>query len=107
MDRNEVQSIVLATIAELRRQGMLRDEYEAIRKTSEPLIRQFFLKKNNEKIKKFLIEYSDDPYIDIIYLHYRDNATLEKIAEWMEKDVSTVKRNKKRLLMLLYDFLEV
>lgn len=107
MDRNEVQSIILATIAELRRQGMLRDTYEAVRKNSEPQIRQFFLKKNNEKIKKFLIEYSDDPYIDIIYLHYRDNVTLEKIAEWMEKDVSTVKRNKKRLLMLLYDFLEV
>lgn len=107
MDRKEVQSIILATISELRRQGMLKDEYEIIRKTSEPQIRQFFVKKNNDRVKNFLIEYSDDPYIDILYLHYRDNATLERIAECMSKDVSTIKRNKKRLLTSLYDYLEV
>ena len=107
MDGNEVQKIVIATIAELRRQGLLKDKYDTVRKEVEPQIRSFFLNKNSENIRKFLIDYSDDMYIDIIYLHYRDNVTLERIAECMSKDVSTVKRNKKRLLTLLYEYLEV
>jgi len=106
MDRDEVRKVVIATIAELQCQGFLRDGYEAVKKTLESEIKQFFLKKNNENIKKYLIEYSDDPYIDIIYLHYRDSLTLERIAELTDKDVRTIKRNKKRLLMLLYSFLE-
>jgi len=106
MDENEVRKIVIATIAEMSRQGRLKSEYDVIRKKVEPLIRQFFKTKSDEIIKKFLIEFSDDLYIDIIYLHYRDNMTLEKIAELINKDIRTVKRNKKRILISLYNFLE-
>lgn len=35
---------------------------------------------------------------DIIFLQYRDAKTLEWIAEYFNVDVSTIKRNKKRLI---------
>lgn len=106
MDKAEVQSIIHMTIQELKRQGMLKDRYSVIIKNIDPVIKEYFLRKNNKKIEFFLRDNSDDPYIDVIYLHYRDGMTLEKIAGVLDKDTSTVKRNKKRLIMELYDVLE-
>lgn len=103
MNKEEIQNIIIMTISELKRQGMLRDEYTIILKETEPAIKEYFQKKNDKEIEFFLVEYSDDPYIDIIYLHYRDNITIERIAECMGKDVSTIKRNKKRLIKVLYN----
>ena len=103
MNKEEIQSIVAMTISELMRQGMLKDEYTVILKEVEPVIKEYFQKKNNKAVEYFLIEYSDDPYIDIIYLHYRDNVTIERIAECMGKDTSTIKRNKKRLIKAIYN----
>lgn len=105
MNKQEIQSIVIMTIRELKRQGMIKDRYVIILKEVEPVIREYFEKKNNKELEYFLIDHSDDPYIDIIYLHYRDGVTIEKIAECLGKDVSTIKRNKKRLLVNIYDTL--
>ena len=107
MDKAEVQSIILMTIQELKRQGMLKDRYNLILKDTEPAVKEYFLNKENKKIGLFLRDFSDDPYIDIMYLYYRDGITLEKIAAMLDKDVSTIKRNKKRLLTELYELLEV
>lgn len=106
LDREEVQNIILMIIGELKRQGMLKDTYSVILKDLEPVIKKFFHTKKNKQIERFLREYSDDPYIDIIYLHYRDAITIDQIAGILQKDVSTIKRNKKRLIMQLYDFME-
>lgn len=106
LDREEVQSIILMTINELKRQGLLKDTYSVILKETEPVIKNYFCRKKNKQVERFLVEYSDDPYIDIIYLHYRDAITIERIAGILNKDVSTIKRNKKRLIMQLYDLLE-
>lgn len=107
MEKDEVQRIVLMTIRELKRSGMLKDEYTVVLKEVEPVIKEYFQKRNNKKLDFFLSEHSDDPYIDIIYLHYRDNITIDRIAECLVKDVSTIKRNKKRLIMSIYNMLEV
>ena len=106
MDKGEVQVIVMQTIKELRRKGLLRDDYGVILKEIEPELRQFFSNRQNKTIEQFLINYSDDHYIDIIYLHYRDSVTIERIAELLDKDVSTIKRNKKRLLTKMYEVLD-
>lgn len=100
-----ISMTVAATISELKRNGMLRDRYSVLLKDTEPVLREYFAKKNNKEIESFLITHSDDPYIDILYLHYRDNVTIERIAECLEKDVSTIKRNKKRLIMSIYDLI--
>ena len=106
MDKTEVQEIILMTLRELRRQDMLKDNYSVIIRKIEPVIKEYFLRKNNKKIEYFLRDYSDDPYIDVIYLHYRDGITLERIAGILDKDTSTVKRNKKRLMTEMYNMLE-
>ena len=43
----------------------------------------------------------DDPYYDLIRLRYFEGHTMEEIAEHFECDVSTVSRNKNRLVNLL------
>ena len=106
MERDEVQAIVKMTIRELRRQGLLKDSYTVVLKDIEPVLREYFDKKNNKTIERFLVERSDDAYIDILYLHYRDNIAIGRIAEVLRKDISTIKRNKKRLIMALSDLLE-
>ena len=49
---------------------------------------------------------SDDPYIELIYLLYRDRKTIEWIAEYYDVSDITIKRNKKRLIQKLYELLE-
>lgn len=102
MDKLEIQNIVKITITELRRQGLLKDEYNTILKELEPELKKYFNDKKDRVIECLLYKYADDPYIDVIYLHYRDNVTIERIADCMSKDVSTIKRNKKRLIMSMY-----
>lgn len=106
MDNVEVQRIVRMTIKELKRQGMIKANYVTVLKEVEPVLREYFRTKGNKQIEYFLRDRSDDTYIDILYLHYRDNITIERIAEVLEKDVSTIKRNKKRLIMSIYELLE-
>lgn len=106
MDSVEVQKIVRMTIKELKRQGMIKANYVTVLKEVEPVLREYFRTKGNKQIEYFLRDRSDDTYIDILYLHYRDNITIERIAEVLEKDVSTIKRNKKRLIMSIYELLE-
>lgn len=43
----------------------------------------------------------DDPYYDLIHLRYFEGRTQEQIAEYFDCDVSTVSRNKNRLINLL------
>lgn len=106
MEKEEVQAIIRMTINELKRQGMIKANYVTVLKEVEPVLREYFRKKNNRQIEYFLHDRSDDPYIDILYLHYRDNITIERIAVALEKDISTIKRNKKRLIMCIYEQIE-
>lgn len=44
---------------------------------------------------------SSDPYFDLIRLRYFEGKSREEIAEYFEVDVSTVTRNKNRLINIL------
>lgn len=103
----EVREIVRMTVDEvLDRKVFKVDSYQYMLGVVVEKLNRFFNDKDNNAAHA-LRELSYDPYIDIIYLQYRDGKTLEWIAEYMEKDVSTVKRNKKRLIKKLYELLEV
>lgn len=43
----------------------------------------------------------DDPYYDLIQMRYFDGKSREEIADYYEVDVSTISRNKNRLVNLL------
>lgn len=109
MTQEQVREVVKITIDELIKAKFINtDSYQAILKQVEPTLNGFFkgTYKDCISIDNILRQLSDDQYIDIIYLHYRDGKTLEWIAEYYSVDVSTIKRNKKRLICKIYELLE-
>lgn len=103
MTDNQVREIVKITLDELIARNMLKDSYKDIaRQIESRLVKLLLDNEVDPELSKALRSLSDDPYIDIIYAQYRDSKTLEWTAEYFERDVSTIKRNKKRLLKTIY-----
>lgn len=101
-----IREVVKITLDELSSRKLL-DDSKVKRDIASKALRGYFGgKKSNKRITYILQQLSDDQYIDILYLHYRDGRTIEWIAEHMEKDESTIKRNRKRLLMEVHRMLE-
>lgn len=107
MTPEQIREIVRITLDELANTGnvnMDKVRYETKKKIVEKKIKDFFNDKGDGNgISSALKILSDDAYIDIIYLQYRDGKTIEFIAEVLEKDVSTILRNKKRLIKEIYN----
>lgn len=110
MTPEQVREIVNITIDELLKRKVLDiEKYQNILRAVEVNLYSYFdgTNKNCIKFSHLLNSISDDPYIDIIYLQYRDGKTLEWIAEYFNKDVSTIKRNKKRIILDIYKLLDI
>lgn len=108
MTPEEVKEVVSITLDELIARKLINTEkYQYILQVMDKKLYAFFSNKSDSaNVRYALRQLSDDPYIDVIYLQYRDRKTLERIAEYMDKDISTVKRNKKRLIIQIYNLLE-
>lgn len=105
MNPEQIREIVKITIEELMKQHIIEPEnYQGMLRAVDRELYAFFDSKPTS-IGYVLRQFSDDPYIDIIYLQYRDKKTMEWIAEHMGKDVSTIKRNKKRIVSGMYKML--
>lgn len=110
MTPEQVREIVNITIDELLKRKLLDiEKYQNILRAVQVNLYNYFDNKRSDgtNISYALHVLADDPYIDIIYLQYRDGKTLEWIAEYFNKDVSTIKRNKKRLILDMYKLLEL
>lgn len=106
MTQEQIREIVKMTIDELTKRKLLEiDNYQTMIRAVEVNLYNFFDNKSND-VSHALNSLIDDPYIDIIFLQYRDGKTLEWIAEYYHKDISTIKRNKKRIIQELYKLLE-
>lgn len=107
MTPEQIREVVKITLDELTTRKLIKDNYPAILNEVERKLKLYFNNRGDGlNISYALNQLSDDPYIDIIYLHYRDGRTLEWIAEYYDKEVSTIKRNKKRLITKIYELLE-
>lgn len=107
MTPEQIREIVKITLDELTQRKLIKDDYPVMLSKVERKLKAFFDSKGDSSgVIYALNQLSDDPYIDIIFLHYRDEATLEWIAEAMDREVSTIKRNKKRLVKRIYELLE-
>ena len=83
------------TIEELLNDNALTDPFPRIKQIVEHKLRLFFnTNKDGTNIGYVLNQLSDDEYIDIIFLYYRDNKTLDFIAEYFDRDITTISRNK-------------
>lgn len=103
----EIREIVKITLDELTQRKYIELDYQTILKSVEVKLKQFFNNRGDgNNIGYVLRQLADDTYIDVILFHYRDGKTLECIAETMGVHVSTIKRNKQRLIIKIYNMLE-
>lgn len=108
MNEGQIREVVKVTLDELIQRKLIDIKpYTVIKQLVENKLTEFFDNKGDGNgISTALHLFSDDPYIEIIYLQYRDKKTLEWIAEAMDRDISTIKRNKKRIITEMYKTLE-
>lgn len=104
MRAEEIREIIKLTIDELIDRKVVKlDSYDYVLEHVSTGLTAYFNGENDTKISKALKLLSDDYYIDIIYLQYRDDKTVEWIAEYFNKDTRTILRNKKRLIYRIYE----
>ena len=106
MTPEQIREVVKITLDELTTRKLIKDEYPVILGVVEKKLQEFFNSNGGQGVGYALNQLSDDQYIDIIFLQYRDGKTLEWIAEFMEVEVRTILRNKKRLINKIYELLE-
>lgn len=110
MEVNEIiEETVNRTITKLKLSGLMKDNRQtAFQKTEQILKNYNELKKSHSEdgtAKKFvdivdnaLNEILDDAYYDIIPMIYFENQTREMVAEYFDTTVTTISRNKRRLI---------
>ena len=104
MNTEQIREIVKITIEELINKKVVKlDNYDYVLEYTSRELTEYFDNSDKPKIKNALKLISDDHYVDIIYLQYRDRKTIKWIAEYFNKDTSTILRNKKRLIYKIYE----
>ena len=107
MDKQTIKEIVHETIEELKRGGVLRTENElAYAEISAVLFTYYADGATDDRVKNALKEVEKDTYFRIVPLYFDYNYTIEKIAERLHVEVSTITRNKKRLCLAIYNALQ-
>lgn len=107
MTPEEIMEVVKITLDELTQRRLIKVDYQIILKYMEQKIKDFFDNRGDGNgVSHALKMLMKDQYIDIIFLQYRDGFTLEKIAEQMGVEVRTITRNKKRLIIKMYEIME-
>lgn len=104
MTEQEVKLVVELTISSLIKRNMIADHvsYSVVSKDIEPLLTDYFNGAYNVNLSTALKAVSGDEYYCIIPMIYNEGLTLEHIADRLDKDTSTIKRNKKRLLCKIW-----
>lgn len=111
IDKNEIQQIINDTvnsvILKLKMAGLMKDDRKTAYEKTEELLRNYnAFKKSDQpytiklvkKINDALYTIRDDIYYDIIPMYYFDCETREMIAEYFDTTVTTISRNKTRLI---------
>ena len=100
---NIIEKTVTETVTKLKLAGMLKDDTDTAYEKTEKLLKMYNdIKLTDNKIvpvlNRALDAIRDDAYFQIIELAYFENRSREYIAEYFDIEVSTVSRNKKRLV---------
>ena len=103
-DRHEVEMIFKRLIVE--HEERLKESKDiAYSKVSRILFDYYKHGEKRRDVKEALITLQDDDYIGIIEAYYKNNKTVEVIAEEYFVDISTITRNKKRICVKIYNLL--
>ena len=103
---NIIEKTVTETVTKLKLAGMLKDDTDTAYEKTEKLLKMYNdIKLTDNKIvpvlNRALDAIRDDEYFQIIELAYFENRSREYIAEYFDIEVSTVSRNKKRLVNII------
>ncbi len=100
----DIKRVVNATIDSMLRKNMLRyNDNMILSSVGDILTRYYDDDIKDITIKDTLEKLSEHTYSDILTMYYRDHMTLEVIAEKYNVDVSTVRRNKRKLCLEFYN----
>lgn len=98
-----VRTVVRETINELQKRGLIEDDTTLRYREASRILKKYYTKETDQNVWKALCVVSYDPYYTIIPQYYQRNYTIEKIAEILNVEPSTVSRNKKRLCIEFYN----
>lgn len=102
-----IENTVNKTVLKLKMAGLMKDNRKSAFQKTEELLRNYYIfKQSDQPYTKKLIEKIDyamdtiksDPYYDIIILYYFDGCSRESVAECFDTTVTTISRNKTRLI---------
>lgn len=109
-----VDMTINKTILKLKMTGLMRDDRKTAFQKTEELLKNYnaFIESDQpytiklvEKMNAALEGIKDDPYFEIIPMCYFEDCTREEIAEKFNTTVTTVSRNKTRLVNILKSYL--
>lgn len=102
-----INDTVNATVLKLKMAGLMRDDRKTAYQKTEELLRNYnafvesdqpYTQKLVKKINEALKSIEDDFYYEIIPMIYFNGDTREAVAEYLDTTVTTVSRNKTRLV---------
>lgn len=99
-----IDMAVQKSIKEYKRNGILKDSDAAVYADASDILFNYYKNGKQEAAITYAINGQRfDPYFRIIQLYFEEKKTVEKIAQALGVDVSTVVRNKKRLCLAIYN----
>ena len=102
-----IKKTVNETVLRLKVAGLMKDTNKTPHQKTEDLLRNYqaFTMSGNpaaekmiQRIEMALRVIKEDPYYDVIIMYYIEGKTREDIADLLNTSVTTVSRNKSRLI---------
>ena len=112
MTDEELKGVINATVEKtinemltyLKKNKMLKEPEDIIYFDATELLNAYYRNdKENMEITYAIQGLSFDTYYRIIPLYFEEGKTIEQIAEILDVDARTIARNKKRLLLSIYN----
>lgn len=102
-----IEDTVNRTVLKLKMAGLMKDNRKSAFQKTEELLRNYnafklsdqpYTQKLITKIDESLKTIENDPYYEVIMLYYFEGCTREDVAEEFDTTVTTISRNKTRLV---------
>ena len=102
-----INKTVKETVLQLKIEGLMKDLIRSPQEKTEDLLRNYqaltmsgdpAAEKMIQRIEMALRVIKEDPYYDVIIMYYIEGKTREDIADLLNTSVTTVSRNKSRLI---------
>ena len=104
MTESEIKEIVSMTVDDLVNKKLIAvDDLDLRYAFMGMKLKQHYKKCESAKLKQGLELVENDPYFDILPLYFKQNRTITAISIELNRDRATIARNKKRLMLELYD----